>query len=90
MIHLSACGFEFRGKEIRHSKDGTKNFLNLLFEDPNGCDRFTVRVPEERREDADVRNLAKGDVCDFDVAIWTGTWTSFVLDSDIAVSVQED
>lgn len=90
MVHLSACGYEFRGKEVRPSKDGTKTYLNLVFEDPQDCDRLKVRVPEERREDADVRNLAKGDVCDFDVAIWTGTWTSFVLDSDIAVSVPED
>lgn len=94
MVHALLVGFDFRGRTVRISDGHT--YVNLIFEDPDGCDQVRVGVPENRREDTDVRALDKGDVCDVPVSIYSGTsksgnaYTSWTLAGDISVNIPDD
>lgn len=94
MIHALLVGFELRGRTVRNTDGHT--YVNLIFEDPDGCDQVRVGVPESRREDNDVRNIDRGDVCDVPVSIYSGTsksgnaYTSWTLAGDISLNIPED
>lgn len=94
MIHVHLIGYEYRGMDRypRHgtTKDG-KVYVSLIFEDQDGFDTVKVRVPEERREDQDVRMLVKGDNVDVPVSVFQSKeYTSWTLDGSISVNVPED
>lgn len=94
MIHAHLIGYEFRGLD-RYPKTGTtkdgKVYVSMVLEDQEGYDTVKVRVPEERREDQDVRLLEKGDNVDVPVSIFLSKeYTSFTLDGSISVNMPED
>lgn len=89
MVHAWLMGYEYRGVRKRFSDEKKKWYVNLVLEDPEGADQISVGVPDERREDDDVRNLAKGDIVDVPISLFFGSgYTSVNLAGGIELHAE--